>query len=109
MVVARSAAEMPVVTPCAASMETVKAVDSLRCTPLVCKGSLSCSQRAGVSVRQMSPRPWVAMKLTSSARTCAAAMTRSPSFSRSSSSISTTMRPRRSSSMISVIGLIGMT
>src|SRR5210317_234795 len=38
------------------------------------------------------------MKLTSSGRTLEAAMTRSPSFSRSSSSINTTMRPARMSS-----------
>src|SRR3989344_3580310 len=107
-VVARSAAEMPVVTPCAASIETVKAVDSLRCTPLCCNGSFSCSQRSAVSVRQISPRPWRAMKLMSSGRTCPPAMTRSPSFSRSSSSIRTTMRPRLISSMISVMGLIGI-
>src|SRR4051812_23531530 len=43
------------------------------------------------------------MKLTSSGRTWVAAMTRSPSFSRSSSSMITTMRPWRMSSRISSV------
>src|SRR5690348_5546031 len=48
------------------------------------------------------------MKLMSSARTFSAAMIRSPSFSRSSSSRITTMRPARISSRISGIVLKGM-
>jgi hypothetical protein len=54
---ARSAAEMPVVTPCAASIETVNAVPNL--VPLLramlCKRSRS--QRSRVRVRQIKPRP----------------------------------------------------
>ena len=42
---------------------------------------------------QISPRPNLAMKFTASAVTFSAAITRSPSFSRSSSSTTMTMRP----------------
>ena len=41
----------------------------------------------------MSPRPCLAMKLMASGVAICAGMTRSPSFSRSSASTSTTMRP----------------
>src|SRR5574337_807648 len=47
----------------------------------------------------MSPRPYLAMKFTASVVTLSAAMTRSPSFSRSSSSTTTSIRPARISSM----------
>ena len=58
--------------------------------------------------RQIRPRPWAAMKLMSSAVTSSAAMVRSPSFSRSSSSQTMTILPRLMSSMISSIGLNGI-
>src|SRR5688572_3308976 len=45
--------------------------------------------------RQIRPRPWRAMKLMASGLTMSAAMVRSPSFSRSSSSTTMTMRPAR--------------
>jgi hypothetical protein len=65
-------------------------------------GSCSRSTCRAVSDRQISPRAWVAMKLMASGVTSAAAITRSPSFSRSSSSTRMNMRPaRRSSSAIS--------
>src|SRR5262245_15397514 len=47
----------------------------------------------------MRPRPCVAMKLMASAVTRSAAMVRSPSFSRSSSSTTITIRPARICSM----------
>ncbi|CSB75767.1 Uncharacterised protein [Vibrio cholerae] len=50
-------------------------------------------QRSFVSVKQMSPRPWVAIKLIAAGVMCSAAMIRSPSFSRSSSSIRMTILP----------------
>ena len=49
--------------------------------------------RSAVIDRQMRPRPCAAMKLMASGVTNWAAMVRSPSFSRSSSSTTTTMRP----------------
>lgn len=51
----------------------------------------------------MSPRPCLAMKLTASAVTWSAANTRSPSFSRSSSSTRMTILPARRSAMISSV------
>ncbi len=64
-------------------------------------GISSSSRRSGVIGRQIRPRPCVAMKLTISGVTCSAAQTRSPSFSRSSSSRMTIIRPARSSSIAS--------
>ena len=100
MVRARSAAEMPVVTPSRASIEMVKAVSSR--VPLVrligCRPSWST--RSWVSARQIRPRPCLAMKLIASGVAICAGMTRSPSFSRSSSSTRMNMRPLRASSMI---------
>ncbi len=105
---ARSAAEMPVVTPLAASIETVKAVPCLVPLRLAIGGRCRRSQRSGVSVRQIRPRAWRAMKLMASGVTCSAARIRSPSFSRSSSSTRITMRPAAMSATSSGIGEIGM-
>ena len=105
---ARSAAEMPVVTPEAASMEVVNAVPMGERLSLTMSAMPSWRQRSSVSVRQIKPRPWVAMKLIASGVTKSAASTRSPSFSRSSASASTTMRPWRISSMRSWVGLMVM-
>jgi hypothetical protein len=60
---ARSAAEMPVVTPSAASIETVKAVPILVPLRATMGGSCRRSQRSRVRVRQIRPRPKRAMKL----------------------------------------------
>src|SRR5579864_484985 len=57
------------------------------------------SSRSSVSVRQIRPRPCFAMKLMASGVTFSAASIRSPSFSRSSSSTMTIMRPERTSSI----------
>src|SRR5262245_20273161 len=103
MVVARSTAEMPRPMPWRASTETVNAVPSGARFSLTIIGRPSWSQRFSVSDRQMSPRPYVAMKFTCSAVTRSAATQRSPSFSRSSSSIKMIMRPARSSASASSI------
>ncbi len=66
MVVARSRAEMPVVTPWRASIETVNAVCILAWLSETIIGSSSLSIWASSSVRQISPRPWRAMKLMAS-------------------------------------------
>ena len=86
IVFARSAAEMPVVTPTRASIEVVNAVPILDVFSVVCGKSWSSLQRSSVSGKQISPRPWTAIKLMISGVTFSAAQTRSPSFSRSSSS-----------------------
>ena len=61
----------------------------------------SWSARSSVSDRQICPRACVTMKLIVSGVANCAAMTRSPSFSRSGSSTTTTMRPSRISSIAS--------
>ena len=77
---------MPVVTPSRASIETVNGVWKGDSFLAAIRSRPSSSQRSGVSDRQISPRPWVAMKLIASGVTNSAAIVRSPSFSRSSSS-----------------------
>src|SRR5215208_3037804 len=107
-VCARSAAEMPVETPSLASMETVKAVPMREeLWVIICGISRRLSISSAIG-RQMSPLPWVAMKFMSSGVTSSAAMVRSPSFSRSSSSQTITIFPALISSMISSIGLNGI-
>ena len=98
---ARSWAEIPVETPSRASIETVNAVPKGVSFWSVIWRRPSSSQRSGVRQRQISPRPWVAMKLTASGVTNCAAIVRSPSFSRSSSSTTTTNLPARISSIAS--------
>ncbi len=101
---ARSAAEMPVVTPSCASIDTVNAV-SWR-VPLwrLISGRPSALTRGAASARQISPRPCLAMKLIAAGVAICAGMMRSPSFSRSSSSTRMNIRPFFASSMISSIG-----
>ena len=72
------------------SVNAVPRRASLRC--VIC-GRPSSSQRSPVRQRQMRPRACVAMKLTASAVANCAATTRSPSFSRSGSSTTTTIFP----------------
>ena len=103
IVCARSAAEIPVVTPSRASTETVNAVCSGASFLAAIRLRPSSSQRSAVSVRQISPRPSLAMKLIASGVANWAASVRSPSFSRVSSSQTTTIRPRRMSSIASSI------
>ena len=69
MVKARSAAEMPVVTPVAASIDTVKLVPIEVPLSRTMSGRFNCWQRSRVKVRQMRPRPCLAMKFTASAVT----------------------------------------
>ncbi len=72
--------------PLRASIETVKAVPNVAVFSEACGGSCSSSTLSGVRARQIRPRACVAMKLITCGVTFSAAMTRSPSFSRSSSS-----------------------
>ena len=58
-------------------------------------GSRRVRTFSSVSERQMRPRPYFAMKFTASGVTFSAAMQRSPSFSRSSSSVRITILPAR--------------
>lgn len=75
---ARSWAEMPVVTPSRASIEVVKAVSWREAFLFDISDSPSASMRDPGSVRQISPRPCVAMKLMAEGVRLWAGMTRSP-------------------------------
>src|SRR5579875_242918 len=94
---------MPVVTPSRASIETVNAVSCSDWLRRVIGLRPSCSQRSALSARQIRPRASLAMKLTDSGVTNCAAITRSPSFSRSSPSHTITVRPARMSATASSI------
>ena len=59
MVCARSAAEIPVVTPSAASIDSQNAVPKRDVFMGEISGRCSASQRSGASARQISPRPCV--------------------------------------------------
>src|SRR5215207_646980 len=104
-VVARSAAEIPVVMSLRASIDTVNAVPNVAVFSTACWGNCSSSTRSGVRARQINPRACRAMKMMACGVTFSAAITRSPSFSRSSSSTRITNLPflmsRRASSMLS--------
>lgn len=108
MVWERSWALMPVVTPLLASMDTVKAVSKGDLLSRTMGVRPRRSAWSGMRLRQMRPRPWVAMKLMASGVTISAAMVRSPSFSRSSSSTRMTILPLRISSMASSMLATGM-
>src|SRR3990170_235576 len=84
-------------------MEMVKAVPKGEELSWTMGGSWSWRARSSVMLRQMSPRPYRAMKLMESGVTWSAAMVRSPSFSRSSSSTRITIFPDRMSSSASSI------
>ena len=86
IVVARSAAEMPVVTPSLASIDSRKAVPILDVLFATCGRKSNWSHKSPSSVRQISPPPSLRIKLMPSAVICSAAITRSPSFSRRGSS-----------------------
>ncbi len=90
-------------TPSRASIVTVNGVCSADSFFAVISSRPSSSQRSGVSARQIQPRASFAMKLIASGVTNCAAITRSPSFSRSSSSQTTTILPWRISSIASSI------
>ena len=98
---ARSAAEMPVVTPSRASIETVNAVPNCASFCSVIGAGRAGRSAPSVRQRQIRPRACVAMKLIASGVANWAAITRSPSFSRSGSSTTTTKRPLRISSIAS--------
>ena len=98
---ARSFALIPVLIFFAASTDTVKSVEyiSRLCATMRC--SPNCLARASVMGAQTKPRPWIVMKLIAAIVALLAAITRSPSFSRSASSVTITMRPLRISAMTS--------
>ena len=101
MVAARSCAEAPVVTLSFASMLTLNAVPSrlVLCSTI---GAIpSSSSRFATIGMHTRPEPWRVMKLMCSGVTSWAATTRSPSFSRSSSSTTMTNLPDLKSAIAS--------
>ena len=96
---ARSAAEMPVVVPCLASTDTVNAVRWRSVFSATISGSWSSSSRSPSSGMQITPLVWRIMNAIASGVTFSAAMMRSPSFSRSASSTTTTSSPRATAAM----------
>ena len=80
-----------------ASTDTVKAVPMDSVFWLVMSGRPSSRRRTAVMGMQIKPRPKRAMKLIASGVTSSAAIIRSPSFSRFSSSSIIMKRPDRTS------------
>lgn len=99
-VMLRSAADMPVVVEIW-SMLTVNAVSWLSVLSETICGKCSRSTYSALMGMQIRPLPWVAMKFTFSVVANSAAQMKSPSFSRSGSSVTRMMRPARSSSRAS--------
>ena len=87
------------------SMDTVKAVQWLSVFSLTICGSCRRLASAADMGVQISPLPWVAMKFTFSVVANRAAQIRSPSFSRSGSSVHRMSLPARSASRASGIVL----
>ena len=106
-VAARSAAEMPVLVPSRRSTDTVNAVRWLSVLWSTIIGRRNSSQRSPVSGATTTPEVWRMMNASFSGVTYCAAMMRSPSFSRSSSSTSTTISPRPIAAITSSIGANG--
>src|SRR5208282_1152030 len=107
IVVDRSCAEIPDPDARRAVIAVVNAVPNGAWLSPIIMLSPSLSIRSADIGRQMSPRPNLAMKLTASGVAFSAAMHKSPSFSRCSSSIRMIMWPRRVSSSASSIEMNG--
>ena len=109
MVVARSNAEMPVLVPCRASTETVNAVRFDSVFTGTISGRSSSSRRSPVIGTQMTPEVCWRKNAIFSGVAASAAMMRSPSFSRASSSVTTTISPRPMAAIASSIRANGIT
>ena len=105
MVRALSTAEIPVVIPSFASIDTVNPVPCFARLLLVIMGKLSLSHFSGERGRQTNPLALLIMKLIFLSSINSAAQTRSPSFSLSSSSSKITILPSAMSSISSLVAL----
>ena len=101
MVAARSWALTPVVHPSSKSTVTVNGVPSIEVFSSTWWGSCNSWALLMVMGAHSTPRPFCSMKLTFSGVMVSAAVMKSPSFSRSSSSTTMTNFPCRKSSMAS--------
>ena len=108
IVCARCLALTPGPTAFVASIDTVKLVSCCDRLSRTISGIRSWRARSAVIGIQIRPQASLAKKLMISGVTFSAAMTRSPSFSRSSSSIRITILPSRMSSRISGIESMAM-
>ena len=93
IVCALSYADMPVVTPSEASIEIVKLVSCFESVSVFIKGKFSCLHLSLVRVKQIRPLAYLLIKFMSSGVTFDAAIIKSPSFSRPSSSTIKTIFP----------------
>src|SRR5258708_13033138 len=100
-VAARSCADAPVVVASLASMLTLKAVPSRLVLRSTMGAMPSSSSRPAMTGMHTRPDPWRVMKLMCSGVTSCAETTRSPSFSRSSSSTTMTNLPASKSAIAS--------
>ena len=101
-VLQRCSAEMPVVRPCFTSTVTVKAVPSGASFGGDHRREVEAARLRAVTGAQTMPQVLRTMKAIFSGVQWIAATTRSPSFSRSSSSVTTTISPRAKASMAEV-------
>src|SRR5690242_11949694 len=94
---------MPVVVFPIASIGVLNAVSKREVLSRTSSGICKSSRRSAVIDRQISPRPKRARKLIASGVTFSAAIVRSPSFSRPSSSTTMMILPARNAAMASSI------
>ena len=106
-VAARPFEVMPGSFSAEASIDTVKLVSCCERLSRTISGRSSWRARSTVIGMQIRPQACEAKKVMCSGVTASAAMMRSPSFSRSSSSMRMTIRPCRMSSMMSRTSAIG--
>src|SRR3990167_5102133 len=107
-VAALSYAEIPVVVRPMTSIGVQKAVSNRDVLSRTSSGICSSSSRSAVIERQINPRPYRARKLIASGVTLSAAIVRSPSFSRSSSSTMMRIFPARNASPASSMRANGL-
>ena len=103
IVCALSYADIPVVTPSEASIEIVKLVSCFESVSFFIRGRFICLHLSLVRVKQINPLAYLLIKFISSGVTLLAAIMKSPSFSRLSSSTINTILPFFKSSRMSSV------
>ena len=103
IVCALSCADIPVVTPSLASIDTVNAVSCRPSFRRAINERPNCSTRERCIAKQIKPRAYLAIKLITSGVAISAGIHKSPSFSLFSSSTRIKIRPSLASSITSSI------
>ena len=98
-----SAADIPVLTPSVASIETVNAVSNLPSFLLSISDKPNFSDWLRVRDKQINPLPYFAIKLIASGEACSPKTHKSPSFSLFSSSTKMNILPSEASFITSSI------